>query len=827
MEAAVVAKTEEKKKRTHAALESLKKPMVARKVETGARAGMPLFLQRAVSSSAPQLVQRQMDGTEEEKESLQPKLTVGQQGDVYEREADRIADRVMGMPEPRVQRQSELEEPEEAELMQAKPLAAQFTPLIQRQFEEEEEETEPTPQPQPEEEETVQAKAVSGQNPKVSPALGARIQSQQRGGHRLPGTTRNFFEPRLGADFSGVRVHTDAEASGAARELKAQAFTVDRDIFFGTGRYAPDSSAGKRLLAHELTHVVQQRPAIQRQATASSTSPAPTATKEAAPSTEPSPVPKAKLSWWERSKKWAFEKALGIAGVDPKMVMGLINKAGPALGQIFRYPARFVNTLIAALRLGFTRFRQNIGTYLTAGIMGWIFGTLSSAGIEVPKKLTRQSFFGLGLQVLGITVEALKRRIAKRIGEQNVQRLEQAYGILSTFVKEGIGGLWKLVQNYLGGLKDMLINAIKDWVVTRIVVAAVTKVLSLFNPVSGLVTVIKALYDIIKFLIERASQIVALFSAIAGSMVELAWGKVGKAAKKIVEVLVRFLPVAISFMTSLLGLGGIGEKIQSIIKRLQVKVNKAIDQGINWIVRKAKGLWQKRKGGGKAAAEARHKRILKKLAQRFKRDDGPTKLSDKEWIAYKKQIAQKLEQKTNQKLEKGVKLSIQIQDIKGIKRIHYRMRIAPNMSEVEGNDESKTLSDEEIRKIATDAAQRQLDRDGGSGRLQSEIKGHMDSDKFGGKRVIRVHVHVYDQDGKNQGHYTVQVDPNSGEYEVEKDISFADSADEQKRTTRDKRRDQSKRAKAKKEKQGYEEEDFAGFEKAIKKSNKKKGKRKK
>ncbi len=259
MEAAVIAKTEEKKKRTHAASESSTKPAVARKVEAGARAGMPIFLQRAVTSAAPLLIQRQMDGEEEEKEPLQPKLRVGQQGDVYEREADRIADRVMGMPEPRVQQQSELEEPEEAELVQAKPLAAQITPLIQRQSEQEEEETEPTLQPQPEEEENLKAKGVSGQNSKVSPALGARIQSQRGGGQPLPETTRNFFEPRFGGDFSGVRVHTDAEASSAARELKAQAFTVDRDIFFGTRRYAPDSSAGKRLLAHELTHVLQQQ----------------------------------------------------------------------------------------------------------------------------------------------------------------------------------------------------------------------------------------------------------------------------------------------------------------------------------------------------------------------------------------------------------------------------------------------------------------------------------------------------------------------------------------------------------------------------------------
>jgi hypothetical protein len=70
------------------------------------------------------------------------------------------------------------------------------------------------------------------------------------------------MEPRFGADFSGVRVHTDRESAQMNRELSAQAFTHGRDIYMGEGKYNPGSDAGKRLLAHELTHVVQQGGAI-------------------------------------------------------------------------------------------------------------------------------------------------------------------------------------------------------------------------------------------------------------------------------------------------------------------------------------------------------------------------------------------------------------------------------------------------------------------------------------------------------------------------------------------------------------------------------------
>ena len=80
-------------------------------------------------------------------------------------------------------------------------------------------------------------------------------------GQPLDATTRAFMEPRFGHDFSQVRVHTDANAAKSARAVNALAYTVGRDVVFGTGQPALGSFAGKRLLAHELTHVVQQQDA--------------------------------------------------------------------------------------------------------------------------------------------------------------------------------------------------------------------------------------------------------------------------------------------------------------------------------------------------------------------------------------------------------------------------------------------------------------------------------------------------------------------------------------------------------------------------------------
>ena len=77
-------------------------------------------------------------------------------------------------------------------------------------------------------------------------------------GQPLDPATRAFMEPRFGHDFSAVRVHTDLRAAESARAVNALAYTVGRDVTFGPGQYAPGTSAGRRLIAHELAHVVQQ-----------------------------------------------------------------------------------------------------------------------------------------------------------------------------------------------------------------------------------------------------------------------------------------------------------------------------------------------------------------------------------------------------------------------------------------------------------------------------------------------------------------------------------------------------------------------------------------
>jgi len=164
---------------------------------------------------------------------VQPKLSVRAPDDPYEREADQVADQVMRMSAPVVQRSCAGDAGgascancnDEDELQRGHP-------TIQRQ-----------------------ANSATARRELETPSA---LLSTLDSGDPLEPATRTFMEPRFGTSFESVRVHTGERAAQSARSIDALAYTIGPHIVFDKGQYAPTPSAGRRLLAHELTHVVQQ-----------------------------------------------------------------------------------------------------------------------------------------------------------------------------------------------------------------------------------------------------------------------------------------------------------------------------------------------------------------------------------------------------------------------------------------------------------------------------------------------------------------------------------------------------------------------------------------
>jgi hypothetical protein len=186
--------------------------------------------------------------------SIQKKLSVGSVDDPLEHEADNMADKVMRMPEQNfVQRKCAA--CEEEERAQRKPLETFIQKKCAHCEEEERAQRKPSAS-------FIQKKATEN-NTTVNDSISNQIQSTKGSGNAMSGSTKSFMENRFGADFSNVKIHTGNYAAQLSKDLNAQAFTVGNDIYFNEGKYQPESSEGKHLLAHELTHTLQQSSAVQ------------------------------------------------------------------------------------------------------------------------------------------------------------------------------------------------------------------------------------------------------------------------------------------------------------------------------------------------------------------------------------------------------------------------------------------------------------------------------------------------------------------------------------------------------------------------------------
>jgi hypothetical protein len=286
----------------------------------------------------------------------------------------------------------------------------------------------------------------------------------------------------------------------------------------------------------------------------------------------------------------AVEKALAEF---KQRLNGVVTDAEETLDLIINDPIAFLGHLLDALKQGFSQFLDKILEHLKRGLMEWIFGTLATAGIQLPKEFDLKGIIMLVLQVLGVTWTKIRAKIEKIIGPRAMRVIDKIVDYVSTIISGGIEGLWEKIKEDLSGLKDMIISAIQDWIVTAIVKEAMVKLMTMSNPAGAIVEAVIDIYKTVMFFIEKAQQIMHLVETIVRSASNIARGAIGEAANWIEEAMASTIPVILGFLAELIGLGGLGEKIQEFVKKAQEVVDKAIDAALAKIVEVAKGLFGK------------------------------------------------------------------------------------------------------------------------------------------------------------------------------------------------------------------------------------------
>ncbi len=295
-----------------------------------------------------------------------------------------------------------------------------------------------------------------------------------------------------------------------------------------------------------------------------------------------------------------LEAALQVVGIDPEEMYAFIGRAQDTIQLIIDNPGQFLSNALEALMGGFRRFADNFLAHLQAGIIGWLTGALGGAGITLPERFDLMGVISLVAQILGLTWENLRARLVRLVGERGVQVLEFVAGYVQALIEGGWAGLWERIQNDLSTLRDMVLEQIRTFLVERIIMAAVTRLATMFNPVGALVNILLAAYNFYTFIRDQIQRIYQVVQTIVDAVGNIARGVLGPAQERVESFLAGLLPLAIDLLARLIGLGNVGERVRAILQRVQDTLWGAIDRLIERVV----GLFRSDEAGeGQAPGE--------------------------------------------------------------------------------------------------------------------------------------------------------------------------------------------------------------------------------
>lgn len=277
----------------------------------------------------------------------------------------------------------------------------------------------------------------------------------------------------------------------------------------------------------------------------------------------------------------------------------LLSGVMDAIQAIIMDPIGFFKNLIAGVSQGFTNFGTNIWTHLKTGFFGWLTGAMKGISLTMPEDVfSLKGVFSITTQVLGLTWGGIRAIGSRVIGEPVMKVLETGFEMVQVVRKEGVAGLWEHLKDQFADLKTTVMDTIMDIIQSQVIQAGIKWVMGLLTPVGAFIKAAMAIIDVVKFFIQRAAQIMELVKAFTDSIKAIASGNVGAVAKSIENALGRAVPVLIGFLASLLGIGGLADKVLGIIRKIRQRIENAIVKFWNFVKGKAKKLLGKIGFGG-------------------------------------------------------------------------------------------------------------------------------------------------------------------------------------------------------------------------------------
>lgn len=307
-----------------------------------------------------------------------------------------------------------------------------------------------------------------------------------------------------------------------------------------------------------------------------------------------------------------FKAVLRIFNLPPKLITNIIIKASQALGAILAAPIDFLINILRAMKLGFTNFFGNILTHLLKGAMDWLFGAVKSSGLTPPTDFTLKSIFTFVMDVLGLTMELVWKKIGEKLKPGQLEKLKRMVSFASGAIEwikiafnSSPAALWEKLKEKLSDLWKMILDGVIGWINEKIIAWAMRWLLSLLD-VTGVMPVINAviaIYKAIESFMQYLKQMLEIVNKVLNGVADLAVGAIESAAKFLENALVAAIPIVIGFLANQAGFGNIADKIKEILAKIRCKVEEAVGWLVGKVIDTIRSFVEKVKSGVQAIKE--------------------------------------------------------------------------------------------------------------------------------------------------------------------------------------------------------------------------------
>lgn len=312
---------------------------------------------------------------------------------------------------------------------------------------------------------------------------------------------------------------------------------------------------------------------------------------------------------WKEVVKLALEAALKLAGIDPAEFYATVGNVETVLSAILDRPGAFIGNLISAAVQGFQQFGKNFGTHLQNGFVTWLTGVSGEAGIPSPIELSPKGIFGLITGVLDLNWSSLKGMLLESLrkkgkaGEQVAKKLTQAEALaaqveaiwekVQELASGGFAGLAQHAAEYVGSLADSVIEGVKDFLMQRVVMAAIQKLATMWNPVGAIVQALITAWNMYQWFKENVQRIMGVVRAVFGAVGQIVQGNLSGAAGGVESALGKLVAPAIDLLASILGLGGLGKDVRKVIEKVRTKLHEVLQKVSDKLVNMFWGVAEK------------------------------------------------------------------------------------------------------------------------------------------------------------------------------------------------------------------------------------------